>query len=226
MIMIINVGSGITTNIFAHIDTPILQKTNAIVYGLCTDKSFACGYNSQFNAYISPNKDRTISRYTGEGGVMYCENVHVMRIHFSFPYLPRMEFMRSVLECIKQTCIDYNLVDSKITELNYLTVNGKKVIGCAYIRANQYRNTTLLISFNLKSFDVESIKCAYLRKNLILLDDLSDTDIPDNFIDVIAYNLGKRFNIEAQGTINENIFTIMKSIHNSPEWIVSGDKWW
>ena len=107
--MIINVGTDTTRNILAAIDVPILQETPAIVYGLCNDNSFSCGYDRQFEHYITNVESRNLSRYTGNVGVMYYENVHLMRVHFPYPYKLPTRFMKEILQCIKQTCINQGL---------------------------------------------------------------------------------------------------------------------
>jgi len=223
--MIINVGKDTTRNILAAIDVPILQETPAIVYGLCNDDSFSCGYDRQFEHYITDVESRNLSRYTGNGGVMYYENVHLMRVHFPYPYKLPTRFMKEILQCIKQTCINQGL-DSRIIELNYLTVNNKKVIGCAWIESQDASFSSVLISLNLKSFNFDAMLDAYKFKKLVHLGDLSEENLPDNFIDTIAQDLGKYFGIETSSEIDPTILSTLQSIHNSDNWIIHANQFW
>lgn len=223
--MIINIDTDTTQNILAAIDVPILQGEPSIVYGLCNDKSFSCGYDRRFETYINDVETRNLSRYTGNGGVMYYENVHLMRVHFPYPYKLPMLFMKEILQCIKETCIKYNL-DSRIKELNYLTINGKKVIGCAWIESHDAPFSTVLISLNLKPFNFDAMLNAYKFKNLKQLGDLSEENLPEDFIDIIAQDLGIKFNIEASGDLDLNILSTLQTIHHSDEWIMQGNRWW
>lgn len=224
--MIINVGTNTTRNILAAIDVPILQQTPAIVYGLCNDNSFSCGYDRQFEHYITDVESRNLSRYTGNGGVMYYENVHLMRVHFPYPYKLPTRLMKEILQCIKQTCINNGLTNSRIMELNYLTVNGKKVIGCAWIQSSDSSYSSVLISLNLKPFNFDAMLDAYKFKKLTKLGDLSDENLPENFIDIIANDIGKQFNIESTGEINPEILTTLQTIHQSDDWIIHGNRFW
>lgn len=223
--MIINVGTDTTRNILAAIDVPILQQTPAIVYGLCNDDSFSCGYDRQFEHYITDVESRNLSRYTGNGGVMYYENVHLMRVHFPYPYKLPTRFMKEILQCIKQTCINQGL-DSRIIELNYLTVNNKKVIGCAWIESQDAPFSSVLISLNLKPFNFNAMLDAYKFKKLKHLGDLSEEDLPNDFIDTVARDLGSHFNIESSDELDQNILTTLHSIHNSDNWIREATRFW
>lgn len=224
--MIINVGSDITRNILAAIDVPILQKTPGIVYGLCTDDSFSCGYDRQFEHYITDHEERNLSRYTGNGGVMYYENVYLMRIHFPYPYKVPTRFMKEILQCIRQTCINHGLMDSRIIELNYLTVNGKKVIGCAWVQSSDAAFSSVLVSLNLKPFNFEAMSNAYKFKKLSRLGDLSEENLPSDFIDTVANDLGNQFGIESTGNIDSEVLTTLQTIHHSDDWILRGKRFW
>lgn len=223
--MIVNVGEDTTRNILAAIDVPILQQTPSIIYGLCTDDSFSCGYDRQFEHYITNVDSRNLSRYTGNGGVMYYENVHLMRVHFPYPYKLPTRFMKEILQCIKQTCLNQGL-DSRIIELNYLTVNDKKVIGCAWIESQDASFSSVLISLNLKPFNFDAMLDAYKFKKLKHISDLSEENLPDNFIDTIAHDLGIHFNIGASDEINISVLSTLQSIHNSDNWIIHANQFW
>jgi len=223
--MIVNVGEDTTRNILAAIDVPILQQTPSIIYGLCIDNSFSCGYDRQFEHYITNVDSRNLSRYTGNGGVMYYENVHLMRVHFPYPYKLPTRFMKEILQCIKQTCLNRGL-ESRIIELNYLTVNNKKVIGCAWIESQDASFSSVLISLNLKPFNFDAMLDAYKFKKLVHLGDLSKEDLPSDFIDIIAQDLGTYFNIESSGELDPSVLSTLQTIHHSNDWILNATRFW
>lgn len=223
--MIVNVGEDTTRNILAAIDVPILQQTPSIIYGLCIDNSFSCGYDRQFEHYITNVDSRNLSRYTGNGGVMYYENVYLMRVHFPYPYKLPTRFMKEILQCIKQTCLNQGL-ESRIIELNYLTVNNKKVIGCAWIESQDASFSSVLISLNLKPFNFDAMLDAYKFKKLVHLGDLSKEDLPSDFIDIIAQDLGTYFNIESSGELDPSVLSTLQTIHHSNDWILNATRFW
>ena len=67
---------------------------------------------------------------------------------------------------------------------------------------------------------------AYKFKKLKHLSDLSEENLPDNFIDTIAHDLGIKFNFEASGDLDLNILSTLQTIHHSDEWIIQGNRWW
>lgn len=221
--MIINLGEDTTRNILAGIDTPILQGVPAVMYGLCSDDSFSCGYDRAFESYLSNHLTRNISRYAGEGGVMYFENVHLMRVHLPGIFTTPMKFLRLVFSDIIDVCRDHS-IQARHSEINYLTTNGKKAIGAAWIHENDANFSSLIISFNLRPFNFDAIKGAYKIKNLSRLGDLSG--VSDSFLDDVSHKIAARFNIPDDGAIDLKISNRLREIHHSSEWILNGKRWW
>jgi hypothetical protein len=67
---------------------------------------------------------------------------------------------------------------------------------------------------------------AYKFKKLKHLGDLSEEGLPNDFIDIIAHDLGIYFNIESSGDLDQNILTTLQSIHNSDNWIQEATRFW
>jgi len=67
---------------------------------------------------------------------------------------------------------------------------------------------------------------AYKFKKLKHLGDLSNNNLPENFIDIIASDLGNHFNIESSDGIDQNILSTLQSIHNSDNWILDATHFW